>query len=287
MVMISSPPIILIKRGLILLTFLFIGSTSFSQKKIGLQLYSFRNELSKDLPGTMEKISKMGIKELEGGGLYGLQPGEYKSLLEKYQLTIVSVGADFNELDSNLQKPLERAKLFNAKYVVCFWIPHNGNEFGIEDANKAIAVFNKAGKFFKEHGLSFCYHPHGYEFRPFSNQTIFDHMVQKMDSRSVNFEMDVFWVKHPGQDPVALLKKYPNRFPLLHLKDRRIGTIGNQNGQADEETNVVLGTGDVDIKAILKTANKLKGVKYYFIEDESSRAMDQVPKSIAYLKALK
>jgi len=282
----SSPSFRFIKI-LSLLAFLFISILSFSQKKIGLQLYSFRNELSKDLPGTMEKISKMGIKELEGGGLYGLQPGEYKSLLEKYQLTIVSVGADFNELDSNLQKPLERAKLFNAKYVVCFWIPHNGNEFGIEDANKAIAVFNKAGKFFKEHGLSFCYHPHGYEFRPFSNQTIFDHMVQKMDSRSVNFEMDVFWVKHPGQDPVALLKKYPNRFPLLHLKDRRIGTIGNQNGQADEETNVVLGTGDVDIKAILKTANKLKGVKYYFIEDESSRAMDQVPKSIAYLKALK
>ena len=229
----------------------------------------------------------MGIRELEGGGLYGLTPAAFTKLLKKNKLTVVSVGADFNELDSNLQQVMERAKLFNAKYVVCFWIPHNGNEFGIEDVNRAINIFNKAGKFLNDHGLSLCYHPHGYEFRPFNNGTLFDHLAENLDPRYVNFEMDVFWVKHPGQDPVALLKKYPNRFPLLHLKDRKAGTIGNQNGQADEETNVVLGTGDVDIRAIVKTANKNKAVKYYFIEDESSRAMQQVPKSIAYLKTLK
>src|SRR5919107_1016336 len=98
--------------------------------------------------------------------------------------------------------------------------------------------------------------------------------------------MDVFWVKHPGQDPVALLKKYPKRFPLMHLKDRKPGTEGNQNGRADVETNVVLGQGDVGIAAIMKEAKKA-GVKHYFIEDESSRSEEQIPLSLNFLHQLK
>jgi sugar phosphate isomerase/epimerase len=98
--------------------------------------------------------------------------------------------------------------------------------------------------------------------------------------------MDVFWVKHPGQDPAALLRKYPKRFPLLHLKDREHGTPGNQNGHADDETNVVLGKGDVGIAAVMRQAKKNR-VKHYFIEDESTRSVQQIPLSIAYLKTLK
>jgi sugar phosphate isomerase/epimerase len=98
--------------------------------------------------------------------------------------------------------------------------------------------------------------------------------------------MDVFWVKHPGQDPVALLKKYPKRFLLMHLKDRKPGTPGNQNGHADVETNVVLGQGDVGIAEVMKAAKKA-GVKHYFIEDESSRSVQQIPQSLAYLRSLK
>ena len=111
-------------------------------------------------------------------------------------------------------------------------------------------------------------------------------MMEKSDPRYFNFEMDVFWVKHPGQDPVALLKKYPNRFLLMHLKDRKPGTMGNQDGEADVETNVVLGDGDVGIADIMR-ASKKAGVKHYFIEDESSRSVEQVPKSLAYLRSLK
>ena len=137
-----------------------------------------------------------------------------------------------------------------------------------------------------ENGLKFCYHPHGYEFRPYKNGTMFDYMVRNTDPRYVNYEMDVFWVKHPGQDPVALLKKYPNRFLMLHLKDRKPGTEGNQNGNAPDETNVVLGTGDVGIAAIMKEAKKI-GIKYYFIEDESPNAVEQIPQSLDFLRKLK
>jgi sugar phosphate isomerase/epimerase len=129
--------------------------------------------------------------------------------------------ADFNDLAKDPQKAVDQAKTYGAKYIVCFWIPHNGTDFTIEDTKKAVDVFNNAGKIAAQNGLQFCYHPHGYEFRPYNNGTLFDYMAQQLNPKWANFEMDVFWIKHPGQDPVALLKKYPKRFPLMHLKDRK------------------------------------------------------------------
>lgn len=269
-----------------LFIFLLISFSVSAQNKIGVQLYSFRNQFAKDVPGTLEKVNKMGITEVEGGSSYGMPVPEFKKLLEKYKLSVVSYGADFKELETDAAAVAAKAKEYGASYVMCAWIPHDGDNFTIEDADKAIAVFNKAGKLLKENGITLCYHAHGFEFRPYQNVTLFDHLMKGMDPKYANFEMDVFWIKHPGQDPVALLKKYPGRFKMMHLKDRKPGTTGNQNGHADVETNVVLGTGDVDIAAIMKVASKY-GVEKFFIEDESSRSLEQVPLSLAYLKTLK
>ena len=274
------------RRIITVFVFLIPAFVTYAQTPIGVQLYSFRNQFSKDVPGTLEKISEMGIHQIEGGSTYGMKTDEFKQLLIKDKLTLISSGADYKELEADAQKVAVKAKEWGVKYVMCAWIPHKGNDFTIDDADKAIAVFNKAGKILKENGISLCYHAHGYEFRPYNNETLFDYMAKQMNPAYVNFEMDVYWVKHPGQDPVALLKKYPNRFPLMHLKDRKIGTQGNQYGSADDETNVVLGTGDVNIAAIMKVAKK-QGVKYFFIEDESSVSMKQVPLSLKYLKELK
>lgn len=256
-----------------------------AQNSVGLQLYSFRNEFKTDVPGTLQKIGEMGIRQIEGGGTYGLSMDAYQLLLAKNKLVMVSVGADFKQLDSNIQSVVTNAKAFGARYVMCAWVPHK-ESFTIADADKAIAVFNKAGKVLKENGITFCYHAHGYEFGAYNNGTMFDYMASKMDPAFANFEMDVFWVKQPGQDPVALLKKYPGRFPLMHLKDRKPGTPDSQDGRAPDETNVVLGAGDVGIAAIMKVA-KQYGVKYFFIEDESPRSMEQVPQSLEFLKGLK
>jgi sugar phosphate isomerase/epimerase len=257
-----------------------------SAQQIGLQLYSLRNEIPKDVAGSLSLIKSWGIKEIEGGGTYGMTIDEFNALAKKNNLKMISIGADFNELDKDPAAVAARAKQFGAKYVMCAWIPHNGNDFTLADTEKAIAVFNKAGKVLAEAGISFCYHPHGYEFRLHEDGTLFDLMAKKMDPKYANFEMDVFWVKHPGHDPVALLKKYPNRFPLMHLKDRRHGTEGNQFGTAPDDTNVVLGTGDVGIGAIMKIARQY-GVKHFFIEDESAHAVEQIPQSLKYLKTIK
>ena len=258
-----------------------------AQTEIGLQLYSLRNEFKTDVPGTLDLVEKWEIREIEGGGTYGLPMDEFKNLLKENKLKMVSVGADYNQLKENPQSAIDNAKAFGAKYVVCFWIPHEDDDvFTIDHMKDAVNVFNTAGKLMAENGLTLCYHPHGYEFRPYAGGTLFDYLVKETDPRYLNFEMDVFWVKHPGQDPVALLKKYPKRFLLMHLKDRKHGTQGNQNGRADVETNVVLGTGDVGIAEIMREAKKA-GVKHYFIEDESSHSVTQIPQSLKYLRKLK
>jgi sugar phosphate isomerase/epimerase len=260
-------------------------SNSFAQE-IGLQLYSLRNEMKTDVPGSLAKVKEWGIRNIEGGGTNGMELEAYKKLLKENNLKVVSVGADFNDLKTNPQKAVDNAKTFGAKYVVCFWIPHDGDNFTLENMKEAVDVFSKAGKVLHENGLSLCYHPHGYEFRPHEGETLFDYLVKNTDPKYFNLEMDVFWIKHPGQDPVALLNKYPNRFLLMHLKDRKPGTPGNEFGRADVESNVVLGTGDVGIAEVMK-AGKKAGVKYYFIEDESSRSVQQIPESLKFLRSLK
>ena len=255
-------------------------------QEIGLELYSLREKFKTDVPGALATIKSWGIHEIEGGGTYGLPMEEFKKLLAQNDLRMISVGADFNALAKNPQDAINEAKAFGAKYIMVAWIPHNGDEFSIEDIKKAVDVFNTAGKQIHDAGLSLCYHPHGYEFRPYEGGTLFDYLAKHTDPKYVNFEMDVFWVKHPGQDPVALMEKYPNRFVLLHLKDRKPGTEGNQNGRAPEESNVVLGQGDVNIAAVMKEAKKI-GIKHYFIEDESPNPEQQIPQSLAYLRQLK
>lgn len=273
------------KNRILITLVLLVNVFTIRSQEIGMQLYSVRNEIKKDLNNTLKQVRSMGIKELEGGELYGMDLKTYKKMLDQMGYKMISIGIEYSELDKDLTPVIEKAKALGASYITCFWIPHQGNSFGESDIDAAAAVFNKAGKVFQENGLQFCYHPHGYEFRPGKNGTLFDDLLAKTNPSHVNFELDVFWAKQGCEDPVALLKKYPTRFLLLHLKDRQIGTICNDTGQADEESNVVLGQGDVNIKDIMRAAKK-SSVKHYFIEDESSRVMKQLPLSLQYLKSL-
>jgi sugar phosphate isomerase/epimerase len=265
-----------------------LSATGFAQPKspVGLQLYSFRAQFPKDVEGTMAKVREMGFREVELAGTYGLSLTDFRKLLDKNKLKAICTGASFEDLENNVPKILEEAKALGVKYVMCAWIPHTGDQFTLNDAKRAADVFNTAGKLLGDHGISFCYHIHGYEFQPYKDGTFFDYLVENLEPQYCNFEMDVFWVKHPGQDPIALLKKYPKRFPLMHLKDRKPGTPGNNTGHVDVESNVAIGKGDLGIAEIMKQAKK-SGVKHYFIEDESSRSMEQMPESVAYLQGLK
>lgn len=253
---------------------------------VGVQLYSFRGQFAKDVPGTMAKIQDMGVKYVELAGTYGKPVPEFMALLNQYGLKPIGGGADFAELEKDPMKAVTENKPFGVEYVTCFWIPHKGDDFTIDDVKRAVTVFNRAGKILAENGLKLTYHNHGYEFRPYENGTLFDYLVKNLDPRYCNLEIDLYWTKHPGQDPAKLLRQYRDRFLLVHLKDRKPGTPGNQNGRSDVETDVALGTGDIDIAGFMREVPK-SAVKYLFIEDESSRSVQQVPQSLSYLRGLK
>ena len=262
---------------------IFFSSTGLLAQEIGLQLYSVRGHFEKDAARTCQMVAEWGIQIVEEGLHYGHTVAELNEMYEDNGLKLVSASADYGDLKNRPEDVAARAKALGVKYVVCFWIPHNGNEFTVENVDAAIDVFENAGKVMESHGLTLCYHPHGYEFRPFEGTTLMDYMISR--SKHFDFEIDVFWVKHSGAEPLALMRKYPDRFPLMHAKDRAHGTIGNTNGKADVDCNVVLGEGDVGIEELFREAQKM-GMDYIFIEDESSRSTTQIPKSLAYLKNL-
>jgi sugar phosphate isomerase/epimerase len=258
--------------------------SSVNAQEIGIQLYSLRDQFKEDVEGSLKQISDWGITALEGGGTYGLSEEAFKELLAKYNLKVRSVGASYEGLQNDVDGIIANAKSFGAEYVMCAWIPHEGDSFTIGDARKAVEVFNTAGKKLKDAGLTFAYHAHGYEFRPYEEGTLFDYMAKNAENFS--FEMDVYWVQHGGADPMKLLNTYPDKFVLMHLKDMEKGVKGNNTGHEDVETNVVLGTGQIDIAGLVKRAGALN-MDYLFIEDESSRVIEQVPKSLEFLRNLK
>jgi sugar phosphate isomerase/epimerase len=199
-------------------------------------------------------------------------------------VSIVSVDTSLEEIRDNPMGAAFKADSFGAKYATIYWAPHNGEiGFTIEDAKRLVDVLNTGGAILKEHGVTLQYHPHGYEFLAHEDGTLLDYIIQ--NTNEAQFQMDVFWIKQGGADPLAILQKYAGRFTSLHLKDRLPGSKNSSNGSADVETNVVLGKGDVGIAALIKEA-KAQGIKYFFIEDESSRVLKQVPMSYAYIKPL-
>lgn len=274
---------------IISLVILSILTLQIQAQEVGIIMGTARDYMRE---GTVEealiKLKSMGIKYLEGAGARGMSNEEYKALLDKHGMRVIAGGTSFEKLQSRegVQEYIDQLKFFGAEYATCYWIPHKGDDFTFADMQKGIDVFNTAGKQFAEAGISFLYHAHGYEFRPYDGSgTLFDYMMEKLDPRYVNLELDVFWMRNPGQDPAALMRKYPGRVPVTHLKDRMKGSVDNLNGRQDKERNVVLGTGDVNIAEVMKAA-KETGVKYHFIEDESSRAGVQLPLHLAYLRSL-
>lgn len=252
----------------------------------GLQLYSLRNQLKKDFKGSLDSIHQFGIRNVEGNEFYGISPEKFRKGIDEQGLKLVSFAVDYDDLNKDLTPVIERARLLGVSFLVCYWIPHNSSNFDMSNVDEAAARFNQAGKILKENGIQLCYHNHGYEFQPSANGTLFDDLLMKTNPDYVNYELDVFWAKQGCVDPVQLIKKYPTRFLLMHLKDRQVGTRCDLSGHAKEETNVVLGNGDVNIKKIIRAAKKTN-VKYLFIEDESTSVMQQIPQSLRYLKSLK
>jgi sugar phosphate isomerase/epimerase len=275
-----------------LMLFLLLSQVTFGQQRFskalkempGVVSFTFRNDFSKDVAGTLDNIKEMGIRNIEFSNLFGKTAAEMRALLDARGMVCTSYGVYYDALTNKTEKVIEDAKTLGAEFVRVGMIPHKG-EFTVQQADAAIKDFNRVGKIFKENGLEFSYHNHGYDFTPYEKGTLYDYLIQNTNPEYVSFELDILWVHQFGQDPVAYLKKYPFRFKLMHVKDLKKGVPVGLDVKTSPENDVPLGSGQINVQAILKQARK-SAIKYYYLEDENSNSKAQVPLSLAYLKTL-
>lgn len=251
----------------------------------GMVSYTYRDQFAKDVPGTLDTIKALGVTNMEFSNLFGQTAADLRAMLDARGMVCSSFGVSYDDLRKKTAEVAGNAKTLGAKFVRVAWLP-NCQPFTVEIAERTAADFDAVGKILKEeHGLTYCYHNHGYEFVKHGNGTLFDLLVEKTDPQYVSYELDILWAFHPGADPAAIIEKHGNRIKLLHLKDLKKGVTGDLSGKTPVENDVALGTGQIDLPSILKAAKKA-GVLHYYIEDESPNIATQVPQSIAYLKSL-
>lgn len=250
----------------------------------GMVSYTFREQFAKDLPGTLDAIKALGIRDMEFSNLFGKTAADLRGMLDERGMICSSFGVSYGDIMKKTDEVAANAKTLGAKFVRVAWLP-DCQPFTLELAEKTAAEFNTIGKKLREQGLTFCYHNHGYEFVKHGDGTLFDLLMEKTRREDVSYELDILWAQFPGVDPAALLEKHGDRFKLMHLKDLKKGIQGDFSGKTPVENDVALGTGQLDLPAILKAAKKV-GIQHYYIEDESPNIATQVPQSIAYLKTL-
>ncbi len=258
---------------LLAVVFMFsMSSTIFAQKKSGgMTLYTVRNEMGKDPKATLKQVADMGFKFIEAvdykdGKFYGMAPAEFKSYMKSLKLTPISVHMGSMTLD-NADKLVADVKAAGFKYFVApvppmgmFKYDPKAKAMTMEDdIEKLTNILNTIARKADAAGLKFLYHNHDFEFKTNKNGIVpIDYMLENLDAKYVNFQMDLYWVTKAGADPVAYFKKYPGRFKIWHVKDM------------DKEGRFApVGQGTIDFARILAN-KKLSGMKYYIVEQDQT-----------------
>ncbi len=239
-------------------------------KNIGLQLYTLRDALPKDVKGTIATVSNAGYSEVETygfsakDGFFGNSVKDFKSILSDSGLKATSGHYDFNSYikDGNadfLKASIETANILGSEYVVVPWLDESLRK-SIDDYKKIALKVNEAGLLCKKAGLKLAYHNHDFEFIDFGGTTGYDVLLKETDKSLVDFELDLYWVVRSGNDPLKLFKEHSGRFTMWHVKDM---------DKLKPEWNTEIGNGSIDFKSIFANA-KLSGMKYFFVEQENN-----------------
>ena len=273
------------------LTFLFLviftSSTTFAQSnlfkgRLAVQLWSFREDFKKNVPGTLKRVRALGFTRVELAGFYGMSAKAFKGELVKAGLVAVSMHVEYDAAKNKLDEVIKDANTLGVTQVGVPWI---NSPFTKKDCEEAAQVFNRAGEKMAAQGMTFFYHLHGYEFVPNEGGTgtLFELLMAQTNPQFVKLQLDTFHVTHPGQDPAKLFQKYSGRFISIHLKDIRKDIIGNNSGEAKDEDGRPMGQGKVDWSAVLKAAKKTK-IQWYIIEDETPTVWDGIAQSLKFLE---
>lgn len=238
---------------------------------IALQLYTLREETEKDFLGTLEKVAKMGYEGVEFAGYGGLTATKIKSELDRLNLKAAGTHVGIDRLENNLKKEIEFCHAIGCKYIVFPWSTYE-NKKDFED----IALFlRKIGEECKKNDLTLCYHNHAHEFKKIEGQYGLDIIYEQVELDYLKAEIDTYWVKYAGIDPIEYMKKYADRIPLIHIKDMDMDTR--------EFTEI--GRGTMNIDAIIKFAME-NGTQWLIVEQDICKRspLESVKISIDNLK---
>lgn len=250
------------------------------KKRIGLQLYSLRDAMKEDALGTLKQVSDIGFRTLEtanysDGKIYGMSPTEFRKVIKGLgmKMTSAHLGGPNYTKETHTQamdwwkKALEDHKEAGCKFIVK---PSMPTVKTLDELKVWCDYYNSIGEMTADAKVKFGYHNHDREFQKMEGEIIYDYMLNNTDPKKVFFEMDVYWVMRGGFKAVDFMNKYPDRFPVLHIKDEK--EIGE--------------SGQIDFKSIYETAYK-NGLKDSFVEVEryNFEPIESVRKSYEFLKA--
>lgn len=244
------------------------------KKEIGLQLYTLRDEIAKDVKSTLEKVAAAGFTTVETYGFsikdqfWGLSPMDLKKILDANKLKAVSGHYNLGSFlyDGNtaeLIAAIEAAKILKSEFLTIPWVdePFRKN---IQDYKKIATRLNEAAKLCANSGLKLAYHNHDFEFQKHDGITGYEILLKETDKNLVCFELDLYWVVRSGNDPLQLFRDNPGRFKMWHVKDM---------DKIDQALNTEIGSGSLDFKTIFKEV-KQSGMKHFFVEQENNFAGD-------------
>jgi sugar phosphate isomerase/epimerase len=236
------------------------------QTPVALQLYSVREFTGKDFAGTLGKVAKMGYDAVEFAGYGGLAAKDMKKLLGDLGLVCAGTHEGYERLDTKLGEVIEYNRMIGNEFLVCPSMPKEFADKGAEGFRSFAERLNVIGEKARQSGMRLCYHNHSAEFKKADGKYLLDILLEAADPKLVDAEVDVYWVKYGGEDPVAFISRHAGRCPLLHMKDMT----------ADQKpTYAPVGTGILDMKGIVRAARKA-GTKWFIVElDESKMPMLQ------------
>ena len=262
-------------------------------ERVGLQLYTVRDEMKQDFEGTIAKVAQIGYKEVEFAGYFGKSPQEARAIIDRNGLTSPSEHVAYDVVEKKWPETLEAAHITGQKYVVCPWIEESQRKEP-DGWKRAADLFNRAGEASQKAGIQFAYHNHAFEFQPsesLGTTLPYDFLLAHTDPKLVKMEMDLCWITVGGQDPVAYFNRYPGRFPLVHVKDwannEPLGdTHAKEIGHPAKEGQMAnVGAGSIDWKRIFAQSRKA-GIEHYFVENDEAKSFDDPRASYQYLAKL-
>lgn len=262
---------------------------------IGMQLYTVRDLMKSDLPGTIAKVAAIGYTELEFAGYFGRSPKEIRGILDSNHVTSPSCHVPYDVVQNHWPEQLEAAHVIGHKFVVCPWID-DAQRNSPDGYKRAAELFNKAGEASRKAGVQFAYHNHYWEFLPaqsLNGQLPYDYFLENIPAENLKMELDLCWISVAAKDPVAYFNKYPGRFPMVHLKDLskilplESGKISQSMIDVEAANMVPVGSGAIDWKRLIPAARKTGGAKHFFVEnDQPKEPISDLTASYKYLSTV-